>query len=70
MGNVDPVRVISQGTREEIEENVRRCIRTMGRCKNGYVVASGCQIPIGTPRKNAEYFVDAVRKYSGEGLRT
>ena len=69
MGNVDPVGVISQGTKEEIEADVRRCIHTMGKCKKGYAVASGCQIPIGTPREKVEYFVEAVRKYSCEGLQ-
>ena len=69
MGNVNPVVIISQGTKEEIEMDVRRCIHTMGRCKNGFAIASGCQIPIGTPRENVEYFIEAVRKYSDEGLR-
>lgn len=69
MGNVDPVWMIAKGSIAEIEDDVRRCIRTMGRCKNGFAVASGCQIPAGAPKENIEGFVDAVRKFSREGLR-
>lgn len=68
MGNVNPVDVISRGTKEMIEADVQRCIRTAGKSKKGFAVASGCQIPIVTPKENVKYFIDAVRKYSCEGL--
>lgn len=64
LGNVDPVWVISKGEKNEIEESVKGCINTMRGARKGYSVASGCQIPIGTSKRNVEFFVDAVRKYS------
>ncbi|MDZ7315022.1 MAG: uroporphyrinogen decarboxylase family protein [candidate division KSB1 bacterium] len=48
-GNFDPVAVMLQGTPQQVEEAVRRCIADGGpRCFS----AAGCEIPDGTPHAN------------------
>lgn len=48
-GNMDPVRILLQGTEEEVYQATWRCLETGGsRCIN----AAGCEIPIGTPPEN------------------
>lgn len=63
MGNVNPVDVIMKGTREQIEAGVRDCLRIACDSPKGYILASGCQIPLGTPQENITCFVDAARTY-------
>ncbi len=61
MGNVDPVNVIAKGTREQIFAAVQSCLAKTADNPKGFVLASGCQIPIGTPLENIHAFVDAAR---------
>lgn len=67
-GNVPPVTVLCNGTIDEVIESVRTCLEKASDSQCGYTVDSGCQIPIGTPRKNVEAYIYAVRKY-GKGAR-
>lgn len=62
-GNVDPVEVVMNGTKEEIREAVHDCIARGLRSKKGYVLASGCDIPEMTEGRQIEYFVEAARSY-------
>lgn len=34
----------------------------------GYILNTGCQLPIGTPKRNVEAFIYAARKY-GRGAQ-
>lgn len=61
MGNVDPVNVIAKGTREQIFAAVKDCLLKAADSPKGFILASGCQIPIGTPLENIHAFVDAAR---------
>jgi len=61
VGNVDPVKVIMNGTREEIYDSVRECIRKAKDCPEGFILASGCDIPIGTDVEKIQMFMDAAR---------
>ena len=63
IGNVDPVGVILNGTKEDIYEAVRVCCEKGMGSKNGYILASGCDIPIGTPPEKIMHFIDAARVY-------
>ena len=64
IGNVDPVNVILNGTRETIHEAVKECIEKAYNNPKGFVLATGCDIPINASPVNVEYFMEAVRKYS------
>jgi MtaA/CmuA family methyltransferase len=48
-GNLDPVRVIRDGTPAEIQADLAECHRAAG---ERYIVAAGCEVPAGTPEVN------------------
>jgi len=62
-GNVPPVDVLYAGTKEEIFKSVKECIRKGHDSKNGYILSTGCQIPMHTPMKNIEMFMEAGKLY-------
>ena len=51
LGNLDPVRVVRDGTPESIEEALAECYRQAG---PRYIVAAGCEVPRGTPEENIQ----------------
>lgn len=63
LGNVDPVGVLLHGSREEIHENVKKCICKGHDSANGFILASGCDITQNVPVENIGHFMDATRKY-------
>jgi MtaA/CmuA family methyltransferase len=63
LGNVPPVEVLRQGTIDDVIESVKDCICKGATSPKGYTLATGCQVPLGTPRENLEAFVYAARKY-------
>lgn len=65
MGNVPPVDIIKDGTADDVIEACKECIKKGADSPRGFVLASGCQVPIGTPRENVEAFIYAARKYGG-----
>ena len=62
-GNVDPVGVILQGTKEEIQEAVYECIRKGEKSRKGYTLTTGCDIPETTDAEKIDYFMAAARTY-------
>lgn len=63
VGNVDPVNVIMKGTRDEIFKAVRLCVEKAKGSPKGFILASGCDIPIGTDPARIHDFMDAARLY-------
>ncbi len=61
VGNAD-CRVLTFGTKEDIEKEVRRCMDTAKSCP-GFIMAVGNHIPSNVPLDNALYYFDFVRKY-------
>lgn len=49
LGNLDPVRVLRDGTPESIAAAVGECHRQAG---PRYIVGAGCEVPRGTPQEN------------------
>ncbi|WP_138206274.1 uroporphyrinogen decarboxylase family protein [Haloimpatiens lingqiaonensis] len=62
-GNVPPVDVVYAGTKEDIFRSVKECIRKGHDSKKGYVLSTGCQIPMNTPIEKVEMFMEAGRTY-------
>lgn len=62
-GNVPPVDVVYRGSKEEIFASVKECIKKAHDSKKGYVLSTGCQIPMHTPIENIEMFMEAGKKY-------
>jgi len=49
LGNLDPVRVMRDGTEAEVEAGFAECHRAAG---SRYIVGAGCEVPLGTPDAN------------------
>ncbi len=63
IGNVDPINTMMLGTPDEVREEVMRDIADCADTPNGYIVSTGCDIPVDTPKENVMAFMDAVREY-------
>lgn len=60
-GNVDPVGIILNGSREEINADVMRCVLAGRKAGRGYTLASGCDIPESTDPARIDWFMKAAR---------
>ena len=61
MGNV-PTTLFAGGTREEMEQAIRDCIHTAAE-GSGYILASGCEIPLDSTEDRIAHFFSYGRKY-------
>lgn len=61
IGNV-PTPLFLEGTREQMEAAVKECIET-GAQSRGYILCSGCEVPVDSPLEGLQYFKDAALKY-------
>nr|WP_296265862.1 uroporphyrinogen decarboxylase family protein [uncultured Merdimonas sp.] len=62
-GNVDPVEIIMNGSREEVIEEVKKCIDHGKKARKGYTLATGCDIPETTRPEKVDWFMEGVRAY-------
>jgi MtaA/CmuA family methyltransferase len=58
LGNIDPVRVLKNGTPEETAEAIAQCYRDAGA---HYIVGAGCEVPRGTPAENLRALTEFAR---------
>lgn len=65
-GNVDPVEIMLNGSKEAVETAVHSCIRTGMRARKGYVLATGCDIPETTNPRQVDWFMEAARSIPQE----
>jgi uroporphyrinogen decarboxylase len=64
MGNV-PTTHFSNGTSNEMETSIRRCIETAA-ADSGYILASGCEIPFDSTEDRIDHFFEYSRQYGRE----
>ena len=57
IGNVPPVNVLNLGKEEDIKRSVAECILKAHDSPKGYVLGSGCQVPLFTPAENVEAYI-------------
>ena len=62
-GNLDPTRVLFQGTPELVREKSVELIRAAG-TDGGLILSSGCEVPRDTPPANILAMVQAAREYA------
>jgi uroporphyrinogen decarboxylase len=62
MGNVSPSEIMLQGTPARVREAVYQCVRKAYDNPKGFIVASGCSLPVETPFENIDAMLDAVRE--------
>ena len=55
-GNVDPVKVLLQGTVQEVEDACKRVIKMAG-ADGGFILMPGCDIPPTVPYENIQQFI-------------
>lgn len=68
IGNIPPVDIIKNGSIDDVIEHCKICIEKGSENPMGFMLNTGCQVPIGTPKENIEAFIYAARKY-GKGAR-
>ncbi len=61
MGNI-PTTYFSKGTRLEMEKAIRDCIETAAE-RSGYILASGCEIPMDSTEDRIDHFFNYSRQY-------
>lgn len=61
MGNISPTEVIMRGNKETIFQAVAECINKAADNPKGFVLSTGCQIPIVSPMENVDYLMEATR---------
>lgn len=61
-GNVDPVKIMLQGTVQEVEDACRNVIRAAG-TDGGFVLMPGCDIPPTVPYANIQKFIQVAREW-------
>ncbi len=61
-GNVDPVKVMLQGTVEDVESTCRHIIEVAG-TEGGFVLMPGCDIPPTVPYENIRKFIEVARNW-------
>jgi uroporphyrinogen decarboxylase len=67
MGNVPPAEVLLGGTAESVDASAKACITACGDSAGGFILASGCEVPIEAPPENVLALMESARKYGGKG---
>jgi uroporphyrinogen-III decarboxylase len=60
LGNIDPVRVLRDGTPRGITQNLEECYQAAG---PRYIVGAGCEVPRGTPAENLRAMTGFARSH-------
>lgn len=61
IGNVDPINTMMLGTTEDVSNEVKLDLRQCYDNPCGYIVSTGCDIPLNGPLENIDAFMNAVR---------
>ncbi|MDR3603226.1 MAG: uroporphyrinogen decarboxylase family protein [Syntrophaceae bacterium] len=63
MGNVNTGKTLFLGTPEAVDAEVKDILVKAGKNPCGFVMASGCEVAVGTPPENIFAMMNATRKY-------
>lgn len=69
-GNVPPVEVMKLGTPQDVLRAARECIYKSYDSPKGYILTSGCQMPVNTPKENMQALMDAARLFGRYPINT
>jgi len=67
IGNVDPVRVLLQGSREDVRRETTALFQAMAGWDN-FIMSTGCDLPPETPLENIVEFVETAKAFRFQGL--
>ncbi len=62
-GNVPPIDVLMNGTVEDVKKATKTCIKKAFDTPCGYIVSSGCTVPLDTPQANIFAMIETVRNF-------
>ena len=65
LGNIDPARILRNGTVRQVETATRELLEKTAQYRH-FVLSSGCDIPPATPHRNIQAFFDALKDFNGE----
>lgn len=68
-GNVDPVEIMREGSIDMVIEAVKQSLLQGSDNPAGYMLMTGCQVPIGTPKENIDAYIYAVKKYGARARK-
>lgn len=61
-GNIDPVSVLLNGKPNDVKREARECIKKAAK-DGGFILSSGCEVPLNAPFENIRAMVSAAKKY-------
>jgi len=61
MGNVRPTETLLVGSPEDVRAEAERCLAEGGDSPHGFILASGCEVPLETPPENIDALMDVAR---------
>lgn len=62
MGNLDPTGILLQGSVDDVERASLQCIEDAGK-DGGFILGSGCEVPLKAPKENLLKMVEVARSY-------
>jgi len=63
MGNVRPTQTLLKGNAEDVTREVRTLCDIGRGCARGFILGSGCEVPIATASRNIDAMMSAVQEY-------
>ncbi|NSW83294.1 MAG: uroporphyrinogen decarboxylase [Syntrophothermus sp.] len=62
-GNVPPVTVLLNGTPETVIETATECLQKAFDSPKGFILSSGCTVPLATPPANVHALMEATKRF-------
>jgi uroporphyrinogen decarboxylase len=62
MGNVKPTETLLDGTPESVRAEALRCLEECRNSPRGFILASGCEVPIETRPENVMALIQVARE--------
>jgi uroporphyrinogen decarboxylase len=62
MGNVRPTATLLGGTPESVRREAEKCLADAGDSPRGFILATGCEVPIESPPENVFALIETARR--------
>jgi len=61
MGNVRPTQTLLGGTPDDVRREARQCMADAGDNPGGFILATGCEVPLSTPPANLDALMEVAQ---------